>query len=124
MSNRFGDFMKGLIVGGMLGATMGILYAPKSGKETREDIGRKADEWLVKAKEEYEYALEKSKRIYDATVKKIKDYDEAAKEKMSQMEEGAEGILQQGIESAQEGKGRLKKAIEAGVEAYKQEKEG
>ena len=32
----------------MIGAAIGILYAPKSGKETREEIGKKADEILNK----------------------------------------------------------------------------
>lgn len=32
------DFFKGLIFGAVIGATAGILLAPKSGAETREDI--------------------------------------------------------------------------------------
>jgi hypothetical protein len=32
------DCVKGPIIGGLLGAAFGILYAPKSGKETREEI--------------------------------------------------------------------------------------
>ena len=40
------DFIGGLIIGGLVGAVIGILYAPKSGKETREEIGRKTDELL------------------------------------------------------------------------------
>jgi gas vesicle protein len=88
MSKR-GDFVSGLIVGGLLGAVIGILYAPKSGKETREDIARKADEILAKAKEKVEEV---------------------------------EGLAERGKESFQDGKTRLKKAIEAGVEAFREEK--
>lgn len=45
----------GLIVaGGLIGATLAILYAPKSGKETREELVKKAkdqfDEVSQKAK--------------------------------------------------------------------------
>ncbi|MGD0275652.1 MAG: YtxH domain-containing protein [Syntrophales bacterium] len=123
MSERCSDFVKGLILGGILGAVAGVLYAPKSGKETREDIGKKANEWLIRAKEEYDKATEKSKKIYDATVKKIKDFDISAKESMDKIAGRAEDIVGQGIETAQDSKGRFKKAIEAGVEAYKQEKE-
>ena len=39
--NRGSDFIKGLFIGGLMGAVLGILYAPKSGKETREDIAQK-----------------------------------------------------------------------------------
>jgi gas vesicle protein len=83
------DFIGGLIVGGLIGAVVGILYAPKSGKETREDLARKADELLSQAKE------------------KIDD---------------VEMMAERGKESLQEGKTRLKRAFEAGVEAFREEK--
>ena len=83
MSGRSSDFLKGLLLGGLFGAIAGILYAPKSGEETREDIGRKAEEIMAKANE----------------------------------------LTERGKESFQNNKGRLKKAIDAGIEAFKEEKE-
>jgi gas vesicle protein len=65
MSENNRDLLLGLFIGGLIGATLGILFAPKSGRETREDI-------LRKAKEEYEKAVEKSKSAYEAAVKRIK----------------------------------------------------
>jgi gas vesicle protein len=44
------DCFKALIVGGLIGAALGILYAPKSGKETREEIRNFVDELSAKAK--------------------------------------------------------------------------
>ena len=41
---------KALIVGGLIGAALGILYAPKSGEETREEIRKFAEELSAKAK--------------------------------------------------------------------------
>ena len=117
--SKSGDFIGGLIVGGLVGAVIGILYAPKSGKETREDIARKADEVLAKAKEEYNLAVEKSKKVYDATVARLKALEETAKEKV----EEAEDLAELGKESLQHGKTRLKKAIEAGVEAFREEQD-
>ena len=35
-----GDCVKGFVIGGLIGAALGILYAPKSGVETREDIAK------------------------------------------------------------------------------------
>ena len=32
-----GDFFKGFLIGGMIGAVVALLYAPQSGKETREE---------------------------------------------------------------------------------------
>jgi gas vesicle protein len=115
------DFVTGVIIGGLIGAVIGILYAPKSGRETREELGRKADELLSKAKEEYESAVEKSRKAYEATVQRLKALEEKALEKAETAEEKAEALAERGKETLLEGKGRLKKAINAGVEAFKEE---
>ena len=57
------DCIKGMIVGGLIGATLGILYAPKSGKETREELSKSADEIIEKAKEQYVAACSKYKEL-------------------------------------------------------------
>jgi len=77
------DFIEGLIIGGLVGAVIGILYAPKSGKETREEIGRKTDDLLSKAKEEFDYAVLKSRKAYEAAVERLKALEETAKGKMN-----------------------------------------
>jgi gas vesicle protein len=123
MSDRSGDFIKGLFIGGLIGAVLGILYAPKSGKETREDIARKTEELMARAREEYELALEKSKKAYEAAVKRLKEAEIAAKEKVVEMESKVEELAERGKETILDGKGRLKRAIDAGVEAFKEEKE-
>ncbi len=122
MSDRAGDFLKGLLIGGVIGAVVGILYAPKSGRETREDIGRKAEELVAKAKEEYEQALEKSRKTYETAVSRLKKIEEAAREKVGELEAKAGTMVEKGKESLEDNKGRLKRAIDAGVEAYKEEK--
>ena len=123
MSSRVDDFIKGLLVGGLIGAAIGILYAPKSGKETREDLSRKAEELIVKAKEEYEFALEKSKKAYESAVQRLRLLESSAKEKVGEMEAKVGDLTERGKETVLETKGRLKKAIDAGVEAFKEEKE-
>ena len=115
------DFIVGLIVGGLLGAVIGILYAPKPGKETREEIGKKADEMLAKAKEEYDIAVAKSRKVYEATVARLKTLEETAKEKAEEVEEKGGGLAGLGSGRLQESKGRIKKAIDAGVEAFREE---
>ena len=94
MSERIVDFMKGFLIGGAIGAVLGILYAPKSGKETRDDIYKTKDELFAKAKDEYEQAVRK----------------------MSELAE-------RGKETVQDSRSRLKKAVESGIEAYKDERE-
>jgi gas vesicle protein len=123
MSDRGVDFVKGLFIGGLIGAVLGILYAPKSGKETREDIARKTEDLMARAREEYELALEKSKKAYEAAVKRLKEAEMSAKEKVEKVESKVEELTERGKETLLDGKGRLKRAIDAGVEAFKEEKE-
>lgn len=122
MSERNGDLLKGLIIGGLIGAALGILYAPKSGKETREDIARKTEDLLDKAKEEYERAVAKSKLAYDSAVKRLHEMQLSAKEKVEEVESKVTEFAQQSAETVQDNKNRLKKAIDAGVNAYREEK--
>ena len=68
MSEKSSDLLKGLFIGGFIGVVLGILYAPKSGKETREDIVRTTEDLLSKGKEEYEKAVERSKEANEAAV--------------------------------------------------------
>ena len=76
-------FIKGLVVGGVAGVVAGILYAPKSGKEMRQQIYDSAEKMLKKAE------------------------DMAAHQKEVYVEK----------------KDKLKRAVEAGVDAYKKDKE-
>ena len=57
------DYVKGFIIGGLIGAVLGILYAPKSGKETREEISHSAEELLKKTKAQYEEVCEKIEKL-------------------------------------------------------------
>jgi gas vesicle protein len=121
MTDKNGDLLKGLFVGGLIGAALGIMFAPKSGKKTREEITRKANEMLVKAKEEYEKAAEKSKLVYEASLKHLQDLNVSAKEKAGEIENKVGELAQQGAGTIQSNKNRLKKALDAGMEAYREE---
>ncbi|MCX5848265.1 MAG: YtxH domain-containing protein [Deltaproteobacteria bacterium] len=121
MSEKNSDLLKGLFIGGLIGVVLGILFAPKSGKETREDIIRKTDELLDQAKEGYEKAVEKSKTVYETAVKHLKDLEISAKEKMDEAESQVNEFAQQGAEAVEGNKYRLRKAIDAGLEAYREE---
>jgi len=122
MAERDWDLVKGLVIGGLIGAAIGILFAPKSGKETRQDIADKTDELLSRAKEEYEKALEKSKAAYDVAVTRLKSAEGTAREKVEEIEEKITEFAHQSAEALSDNKNRLKKALDAGVEAYREEK--
>jgi gas vesicle protein len=123
MSTRTGDFLKGIIVGSALGALLGILYAPKSGKETREDLAQKAEDLMAKAKVEYERAMERSKRVYDEAIKRAEEIEHLARQAAMDAGGKVSELAALGKETFDDKKSRLKKAIDAGVEAFKEEKE-
>ena len=112
-------FVKGIILGGIIGAVLGILYAPQSGRKTREDINGKAEELLTKAKKEYEATLKKSGRAYDSAVKQLKQMESSAKEKVGEMEEKVDELTELGKEALHDTKGHLTKAVTAAAHAFK-----
>ena len=40
----FGSFLAGVVIGGLIGATLGLLLAPQTGDELREHVGGLIDE--------------------------------------------------------------------------------
>lgn len=88
-----GTVVVSFLAGAALGAGLALLYAPKSGRETREQIADLADDAVDKIKE---YAKEAQAKIVTA-------YEE-------------------GQETLREKKSILTSAIEAGREAMQKEK--
>lgn len=121
MSEKNGDLIKGLFIGGLIGIALGILLAPRSGKETRDDIKHKANDLYVKAKKEYEKAAQKSKLAYDASVQYLKDMNLSVKERSGEVESKIGELANQGVDAIHSNTNRFKKAIDAGLQAYREE---
>jgi gas vesicle protein len=116
MAERNGGFFKGLFIGGLIGAVVGILCAPKSGKETREELARQADEIIAKAKEDFE----KNKEPYEKELKRLENIESSVRAKASEIGKKIDDFTHQSAEAVHDRKKRLKKAIHAGVEAYRE----
>ena len=93
MSDNVGSKVSFFIVGLGVGALLGILFAPKSGEETREYLLERADE-------SREYAQKKARELRE----RAEDLLERSKEIMSRQKES------------------LSAAVEAGKDAYQREK--
>jgi gas vesicle protein len=89
-----GSVLLSFLLGGVVGAGLALLFAPQSGRETRQKI----------------------KDLRDEVKDKTTDYVRQAKEK-------AASIVDDGREYYDEKKSILKSAVEAGKEAYEKEKE-
>lgn len=76
MSNK--DSFFALLTGVIIGAAVGILFAPKSGKETREDLKKFGNELKEKSKDIIEdsknFVEEGKTKIVDAFEKKKAEY--------------------------------------------------
>ena len=93
MAENTGSKVSYFLVGLGIGALVGILFAPKSGEETREFLTQKAEEGK-------EYAQKKAREL----------------------RERAEDLVDRGKNVAMRQKETLSAAVEAGREAYQREK--
>ena len=91
--NGVGPKVSYFLAGLGIGALVGILFAPKSGEETREYLTSKADEG--------------------------RDY---AQRKARELRERAEDLVERGKQVAGKQKDSISAAVDAGREAYQREK--
>jgi gas vesicle protein len=89
------------LLGGLTGAALAILFAPRSGRETREFLGDKFREGADRTRDMRDRATTKGREIIDDA----SDY--VAKQR----------------ETLDRKKDRLAAAVEAGRQAYREEKE-
>ena len=99
-----GDKFLYFLIGGFVGASVALLFAPKSGEETRRYLETKyrtgSDEFGRKLRSGREYVTETKKGISDRVTETI--------------EKGRETVARQ--------KEQIESAIEAGKQAYQEEK--
>jgi len=68
-----------LFTGFAIGAIFGILFAPKSGKETRNDLTDKGERLMEKGKESVSDVVEKTKDLVESGKQKIEEIKDAVK---------------------------------------------
>ncbi len=84
------------LLGGLIGAGIALLYAPKSGRETRRDISKTA------------------KRIKRDAVELVEDTIQTVDEFVGDVKERASDIIEQGIEISDAAKKEVVKSLEYG----------
>ena len=73
MSKTTGKFFLAGLLGAVAGAVGGLLFAPKSGEETREDIVRLANKLIKAVKTEVEDTEERVAEVFGEATKAAKD---------------------------------------------------
>lgn len=92
MADNVGSKVSYFLVGLGVGALIGVLFAPKSGEDTREYLSKKADEG--------------------------RDY---AQRKARELRERADDLIERGKDAAGRGKDSITAVVEGAREAYRRE---
>lgn len=137
--NGAGTKLTYLLIGGGIGAILALLFAPKSGEELRGDIADATRKGIEKSKETaalvgerageyYEVSREKAGELYSSAQEKAGELKEkandlysTAQDKVGELKDRASSLTDKAKEAAA-GSNPLSDAIEAGKEAYTEEK--
>ena len=111
-----------LLIGGGIGAILALLFAPKSGEELRGDIADVTRKGLEKGKETAAQLQEKAGEYYEVTREKAGEYYQVASEKAGELKNRAGEIAEKAKSAASSTANPFTAAIEAGKEAYTEEK--
>lgn len=111
-----------LLIGGGIGAVVALLFAPKSGQELRGDIADATRKGIEKGKETATLVGEKAGDYYEVTREKANELYQTAQDKASEYKAKA-GELTDRAKEATQNANPFSAAIEAGKEAYKEEKQ-
>jgi gas vesicle protein len=75
-----GSFLMGLLAGTVLGAGLGMLFAPKAGSELRSQLGEQAGKLRTTAADGYQQATEKVSQGYQQATEKVSQIVDRGKE--------------------------------------------
>jgi gas vesicle protein len=105
MSDERGSGASGIILsfllGGLTGAALATLFAPRSGEETREMLGERLREGAERGRTLRDRAVTKGREVLD----------------------DAAGYVERQRDTLEKRRDRLAQAVEAGRQAYREEKE-
>ena len=115
-----------LLIGAGIGATLALLFAPKSGRELRDDIADYTRKGLDAAGEGARVFGERATEAYGTASGRVADAYGTARERVSDAYGAARQRVAQGADAvgdvASRQKEQIAAAIEAGKQAYREEK--
>ena len=91
-----------VLAGFAAGAIVGMLYAPKAGKEIRKDIKEKSEDLIEKGKKNYEIISDKTKEKVTDLKEKSSEFIEKGKGKISHGKDILSEKISKGKEKAKE----------------------
>jgi gas vesicle protein len=114
-SSGFSWFLAGLGIG----ALIGVLYAPKAGKETREDLANSAREGGEYLRQRSRDAADQINQIVDRSKVQVTEYVDRGKEYIDRSRAQWDDFVAQGRQFVTDQTEKVSAAVDAGKEAYR-----
>lgn len=111
----FAWFVAGLSVG----ALIGVLYAPKSGRETREDLAQKTREGKEYIRVRSRQAADQVGTMVDKGREQVNQYVDRGRDVMDKGRAQWEDFVERGKKVVGDQSSRVSAAVDAGREAYR-----
>lgn len=121
--NATRNLLVGFLSGAVVGGIVALLYAPKPGKELRGELMSKGGVLADDLEDYLHDAQEKARTIINDGKEKSSALITDAKRRADGLLKDAEHILSGAKQRVNEEGDRLKTAVKAGVDAYKEERD-
>lgn len=86
-NNSAGGLLGGIVLGGLIGATLGLLFAPKKGEETRKQLKKSGEKYYKTGKAK---VAEIKKKELDP---RLKTLEREAKKRVSEVEKSVKKVV-------------------------------
>jgi len=113
---RGGSIFGAFLLGGLVGAVLGLLFAPRSGRETREVIAQKAEEYWGEGVEFYNAGAERIVGQSSQIRVKIDQARERLQEQVVKTSETAKSRVADVVPAAQSAVERAAEMTKGGIE--------
>lgn len=110
-----GKGLLGALIGGVIGSTVAFLFAPRKGKEVRENIKGNFDDFINKTKD-------KGKQLFKQSLDMVDDIVKKSDELRALIDKYKEGAYTEAIEKIESEIKRLRLALLTAIQAYKNSK--
>jgi gas vesicle protein len=112
-----GSILFAFLLGGAVGAVLGILFAPRSGRETREIIVDKGQEYYDQGKELYAQGMERATEYGTDLKGKYEEASTKVREKVSSTAEGSKESVSKAADATKKGVDKAETKAKEGLDA-------
>jgi len=111
MSNKTKAGFKAFLVGGLIGAVVGLLYAPQSGEETRQTLMDEGQEIVDRTRNSIKNTQDTAMSAIQDTQTRMETLYQDTRERLMKLQEIAKGTLNEQKESLEKGYSDAKEVV-------------